>query len=191
MRRNLLQHALISDSRPIVRWIRQRRWNARRWNAGARMSSIQFEPSLAQTQRQSGRIQWVNIAKGIGIILVVFGHVGRGVIDRDNATAKQGITATLAVIHQYVSLDNALYAFHMALFFFLSGLFVERGPKNRAFNFLGKNCARSSIRILSGRSFNPFLSNSPARMPGASYPPAMSSENFPGRPTRNFGSYTC
>ncbi len=102
------------------------------------MSSIHFEPSLTQTQRQSGRIQWVNIAKGIGIILVVFGHVGRGVIDRDNATTKQGITATVSAIHQYVSLDNAMYAFHMALFFFLSGLFVERGAQKSSVQFFGQ-----------------------------------------------------
>lgn len=102
------------------------------------MSSGTHESSPPPTQRTAGRIQWVNIAKGIGIILVVFGHVGRGVIDRDIETAKQGITATASAVHHYVSIDNAIYAFHMAMFFFLSGLFVERGAQKSGATFFGQ-----------------------------------------------------
>jgi fucose 4-O-acetylase-like acetyltransferase len=46
------------------------------------------------------RIKWVDAAKGIGIFLVVLGHL----------TSVNGLTATV------------IWAFHMPLFFFLSGL---------------------------------------------------------------------
>lgn len=105
------------------------------------MSSGTQESSPSRPQHKAARIQWVNIAKGIGIILVVFGHVGRGVIDRDIETAKQGITATASAIHHYVSLDNAIYAFHMAMFFLLSGLFVERGAQKSSGTFFGQKLA--------------------------------------------------
>ena len=48
------------------------------------------------------RIEWIDIAKGIGIILVVFGHVWRKNIPQ-----------------------NWLYSFHMPLFFFISGWLVD------------------------------------------------------------------
>ena len=102
------------------------------------MSTAIHEKSLIQPERAGGRIQWVNIAKGLGIILVVFGHVGRGVIEVDHETVKQGIVATASAIRQYVAVDNAIYAFHMALFFFLSGLFVERGAQKSGVTFFGQ-----------------------------------------------------
>jgi fucose 4-O-acetylase-like acetyltransferase len=58
-------------------------------------------------------IEWVDYAKGIGIILVVYGHVARGVLN-----------AGLAVDSEFVMLiDRLIYSFHMPLFFFLSGMF--------------------------------------------------------------------
>ncbi|SVU21778.1 acyltransferase [Klebsiella pneumoniae] len=56
---------------------------------------------------------WVDYAKGFGIILVVFGHVNRGLFNA-------GVSINTEVYH---SLDNIIYSFHMPLFFFLSGLF--------------------------------------------------------------------
>lgn len=57
---------------------------------------------------------WVDYAKAIGIILVVYGHVARGVLT-------QGL-----IINQdiYKIVDKIIYSFHMPLFFFLSGLFL-------------------------------------------------------------------
>lgn len=59
------------------------------------------------------RAYWVDYAKAIGIILVVYGHVARGLYN-----------AGLILNEQVYSLiDSVIYSFHMPLFFFLSGLF--------------------------------------------------------------------
>ena len=56
------------------------------------------------------RIQWVDVSRGIAIILVVFGHV------IGNAQAAATISGTVwKIIHDIV------YSFHMPLFFFISG----------------------------------------------------------------------
>ena len=59
------------------------------------------------------RNQWVDYAKAIGIILVVYGHVARGLI-----AAGLPMNQTW-----YTLVDSIIYSFHMPLFFFLSGLF--------------------------------------------------------------------
>lgn len=59
------------------------------------------------------RNTWVDYAKGIGIILVVYGHVARGVFNA-GLPMDEG---------RYVLVDSIIYSFHMPLFFFLSGLF--------------------------------------------------------------------
>jgi len=59
------------------------------------------------------RIAWVDTAKGIAIILVVFGHIFRGVHDAGFRIDEQ----------LYILIDSVVYSFHMHLFFFLSGLF--------------------------------------------------------------------
>ncbi|MFZ6772726.1 acyltransferase family protein [Undibacterium sp. SXout7W] len=56
---------------------------------------------------------WVDYARGIGIILVVYGHVSRGIFN-----AGMPMDATL-----FSLIDSIIYSFHMPLFFFLSGLF--------------------------------------------------------------------
>lgn len=55
------------------------------------------------------RNQWVDLCKGIGIILVVYGHVARGVFNA-------GIPLDEA---SYKLVDSIIYSFHMPLFFFL------------------------------------------------------------------------
>jgi fucose 4-O-acetylase-like acetyltransferase len=70
-----------------------------------------------------GRDAWVDYAKAIGILLVVYGHVARGVYNA-------GIPMDAAL---YERVDSIIYSFHMPLFFFLSGLFFihslrRRGP---------------------------------------------------------------
>ncbi|WP_261462287.1 acyltransferase family protein [Serratia proteamaculans] len=71
------------------------------------------------------REAWVDYAKGIGIILVVFGHVNRGLY-----------SAGIHLSESFYQLtDSVIYSFHMPLFFFLSGLFfvqsLDRKGKNR------------------------------------------------------------
>jgi fucose 4-O-acetylase-like acetyltransferase len=66
------------------------------------------------------RINWVDYAKGIGIILVVYGHVirglyGSGIINKDF----------------YYYSDTFVYSFHMPLFFILSGYFFPHSIKKR------------------------------------------------------------
>lgn len=65
--------------------------------------------------RYSTRVQWVDVAKGIGIILVVFGHVLRGL-------ASSGIMQSSGYVKL---LDDVIYSFHMPLFFFISGMLLK------------------------------------------------------------------
>lgn len=61
------------------------------------------------------RKAWVDYAKGIGIVLVVHGHVLRGMND-----AGLGSSSLLE------RADTLIYGFHMPLFFLLAGLFVGK-----------------------------------------------------------------
>ncbi|WP_368188416.1 acyltransferase family protein [Aestuariibius sp. HNIBRBA575] len=70
-----------------------------------------------------------DIAKGIGIILVVFGHVWRGL-------AEAGLLQKGAV---FETVDAAVYAFHMPLFFVLSGwFFPQLLTRGTAVTFVGR-----------------------------------------------------
>lgn len=62
------------------------------------------------------RTGWVDYAKAIGIILVVYGHVAAGLY-------KVGIEIPTGF---YTLTNSIVYSFHMPLFFFLSGLFFYR-----------------------------------------------------------------
>lgn len=60
------------------------------------------------------RIEWVDYAKGIGIVLVVYGHL-----------FSSGYHAGLEIVPRFFQLsDSFVYSFHMPLFFFLAGLFA-------------------------------------------------------------------
>lgn len=72
-------------------------------------------PLAPQPPPRSQRIDFVDYAKGFGIALVVVGHTLRGVV---------GVVFEAAPWTGV--LDRWIYAFHMPLFFFLSGLFIER-----------------------------------------------------------------
>ena len=67
------------------------------------------------------RENWVDYAKAIGIILVVYGHVARGVVNA-------GVEVSEST---YLLIDSILYSFHMPLFFFLSGLFFVSSFQKR------------------------------------------------------------
>ncbi|MBU0944970.1 MAG: acyltransferase [Proteobacteria bacterium] len=73
------------------------------------------------------RTDWVDYAKGLGIILVVYAHL-----------LSSGFHAHLPIQEHFFFLsDSIVYSFHMPLFFFLAGLFAEKSYKKRgARNFL-------------------------------------------------------
>jgi len=67
------------------------------------------------------RTDWVDYAKGIGIILVVYGHL-----------LSSGYHAGLAIPKHFFELsDSIVYSFHMPLFFLLAGLFAESSLQKR------------------------------------------------------------
>jgi len=75
------------------------------------------------------RNDWAGYAKAIGIILVVYGHVARGLVNAGLPMDK----------HWFELVDSVIYTFHMPLFFFLSGLFfydslVKRGTTGMIVN---------------------------------------------------------
>lgn len=74
-----------------------------------------------QETSNSPRIKWMDIAKGIGIILVVLGHSGNPF------------------------LSHYIYWFHMPLFFILSG-YLHKQPDS--FDLFVKNTGRKSCRFL-------------------------------------------
>jgi fucose 4-O-acetylase-like acetyltransferase len=67
---------------------------------------------------QNDRMVWIDAAKGIGIILVVIGHAGRGIMSAAIPDEQRIIPM----------LDVAIYAFHMPLFFILSGVTIGMRP---------------------------------------------------------------
>lgn len=76
---------------------------------------------------QQTRLLAIDSAKGLGIILVVFGHAWRGAMGA-------GVLPDGPLFHL---VDSAIYAFHMPLFFFLSGLlFLEALRKYPTVPFL-------------------------------------------------------
>ena len=79
------------------------------------------------------RITWVDTAKGVGIVLVVFGHVWRGV-------QGAGLMPDDAL---FQAVDRAIYAFHMPFFFVLSGLFFAPAiVRNDAVPFFSQRLRR-------------------------------------------------
>lgn len=67
------------------------------------------------------RLDWVDYGKGLGIILVVYGH----------ALSSAYHSGLNVPGHFFVLSDSVVYSFHMPLFFFLSGLFVEHSFNKR------------------------------------------------------------
>ena len=63
---------------------------------------------------KANRVTWVDLARGVGILLVVIGHAAGGIIDSP--------LGSHATVMRWVFLT--IYTFHMPLFFILAGLFV-------------------------------------------------------------------
>ncbi|MDF7636967.1 acyltransferase [Leuconostocaceae bacterium ESL0958] len=74
------------------------------------------------------RIEWIDVAKAIGIVLVVYGHVILGLHD-------SGIWAPS---QNYDWQHSIIYSTHMPLFFFLSGIFAIRWVERPAGKALGQ-----------------------------------------------------
>lgn len=72
------------------------------------------------------RLDWLDAARGAGIVFVVVGHVLGGLVGAGLAPALGPEADTVAF----------LYAFHMPLFFFLSGLLADAGPRRPFPDFL-------------------------------------------------------
>lgn len=78
----------------------------------------------------SGRIEWIDYAKGLAIIFVVYGHVLIGIYN-----SKFNINSTL-----YIYTIKFIYSFHMPVFFFLSGIFAIKSCSVKFPIFLIKKC---------------------------------------------------
>lgn len=81
--------------------------------------------ALAAAHAQA-RTQWVDVARGMGIVLVVFGHAVIGVISAGLAAPDGAWWAAFYLV----------YTFHMPLFFFLAGLFVQARLQSDAGGFV-------------------------------------------------------
>lgn len=84
------------------------------------------QSKFIESQISRQRLGWVDYAKGIGIFLVVLGHTIRGLATR-NIIDPSG---------WFIFVDQWIYSFHMALFFFLSGLFIHRAASKSLPTFL-------------------------------------------------------
>ncbi|NSL54038.1 acyltransferase family protein [Uliginosibacterium aquaticum] len=62
------------------------------------------------------KIRWIDCAKGVGILLVVYGHVARGLVNAD----------LMAADAWFQAVDSIVYSFHMPLFFIISGVLFEK-----------------------------------------------------------------
>ena len=80
---------------------------------------------IVRDRPSARRVHAIDTAKGVGIILVVFGHAWRGAY-------AAGLLGDAALFHV---IDNMIYAWHMPLFFLLSGLLfldlLERVPTQK------------------------------------------------------------
>jgi len=77
---------------------------------------------MDRSSTSSSRQEWVDVARGVGIILVVYGHILRGNFNPKTRPAWASVQ------------DAMIYSFHMPLFFVLAGLFlwpsIGRGRTN-------------------------------------------------------------
>ena len=91
-------------------------------NTGAPHAAAPDTSTPGDLAAAAGRIAWLDVARGLGIVLVVAGHALGGLIDSPLGGALGGFRQAFF----------AIYTFHMPLFFVLAGLMVEprlaRGP---------------------------------------------------------------
>lgn len=87
---------------------------------------------MTMNKPHAERVQWIDAAKGVGIILVVIGHTLRGL-----ESAK-----ILDFSGDFGRVDAAIYAFHMPLMFLLSGLFIHKALPQGWFAYTMKHAQR-------------------------------------------------
>jgi len=107
---------------------------------------------------------WVDYAKAIGIILVVYGHVARGVFNA-------GLPMDEA---RFVLVDSIIYSFHIPLYFFLSGLFffdsLQRAVQSQAQDREGQSPgARQGRAPVPGDQASVWLHQGALPRPGEEY----------------------
>ena len=80
----------------------------------------------AEPAAAAARAEWVDVAKGMGILLVVIGHAIGGLLSARLFVQSSGWAAAFYLI----------YTFHMPLFFLLAGLFVQQRVAGDAGGFV-------------------------------------------------------
>jgi fucose 4-O-acetylase-like acetyltransferase len=117
-------------------------------------------PSKKLHSQKKERLDWIDYSKGIGIFLVVFGHALRGLISSSIIQPSPIVTF----------IDQWMYGFHMPLFFFISGLFIEGSLSKPFGKFIGNKLStivypyflwsifQSLIQVVASRYTNEGLS---------------------------------
>jgi fucose 4-O-acetylase-like acetyltransferase len=108
------------------------------------------------------RAQWLDVSRGIGIVLVVIGHACGGLIDAGLDNSQQSLRSLFLLI----------YIFHMPLFFMLAGVTiqsrVEKDPRKFGLNILSRivypyylwSTVQLTVIIMAGSSINsPYSGN--------------------------------
>ena len=91
------------------------------------MTAMQaFPPVATPVALPKARLGWVDAAKGIGIVLVVYGHAVDGLRSAGLVPADGWAAFSF----------YAIYTFHMPLFFLLSVLFARRSAERVTGPFL-------------------------------------------------------
>ena len=70
---------------------------------------------------QTARVRWLDRSKGLGIVLVVFGHAWLGI----------GAAGILPADALFATVETVIYNFHMPLFFLLSGITFEASARRK------------------------------------------------------------
>nr|WP_166180530.1 acyltransferase family protein [Altererythrobacter segetis] len=86
------------------------------------MRQITGEPAATVARR----LMWLDAARGIGIVLVVYAHGARALVD------------VLPFLGAFKAIDTLVYAFHMQLFFFLAGLVSVKSLNQSRKSYLGR-----------------------------------------------------
>lgn len=89
-------------------------------------------PPAAEVPASQDRLGWLDAAKGAGIILVVFGHVWRGL-------QAAGLLAAGPI---FEAVDRAVYLFHMPLFFIVSGFLFQMRPSRSMQGFIARTLTK-------------------------------------------------
>lgn len=84
------------------------------------------------------RLEWPDVARGVGIVLVVAGHSLGGMRSSGQITPMSPLDLAF----------SAIYTFHMPLFFILSGMFVTDRLAKPAANFVAATLTRIALPYL-------------------------------------------